>query len=181
MKKWIILIITLPIFAIATDCDPYYHEGFYLNLFGGASFAHHQKIEHKTKIKTGYVAGGSLGYITPWRFRLEGEMAYRRHMVKENGHGHFSSLAYMGNLIVDNPLEFWMRPYIGAGIGYAHNLQSIREKGSHDKNGFAWQALGGFAFYLLRWVDLNIEYRYFQPNVAYYHSQNVIGGLRFHY
>ncbi len=183
MKKFIFASVCLFIHSVFAYPD--YEQGGYVNIFGGAAFAKREKIDHvKTKLHTGYAAGGSLGYVTPWNFSVEGESTYRRHTIKKvydhdrhlRARGHFSSLSYMANLICKNPLHFWLEPYLGAGIGYAHSLHTLK---SHGKRGFAWQAMGGVAFAIAYHVDFNLEYRYYQPNVEEYHCQNALLGFKF--
>jgi len=178
--------------------------GYYAGLQAGANFHHLSHGRHcKVSTDTGYLVNGSIGVKTCYDVRLEGEIGYRRNCLdKVKIHyskfrhdqkvgGHASSLSYMANAIYDIPVCYFVKPYVGAGIGYARNRVSTyvthdkqKIKATHHKNGFAWQAIAGLAYPLqgfsccgLDKVDATLEYRYFKPNVKHCYDQSVAVGL----
>lgn len=121
--------------------------------------------------------------------RGEVELSYRTNdMDKVSGaitgpaNGDFSSLAVMGNLLVDLPLSESVRPFLGAGIG----LANVDFDGDEDDTVFAYQAIVGLGFPLTHVTTLDLQYRYFateDPNFngieAEYQAHNFFAGLRF--
>ena len=120
--------------------------------------------------------------------RAEAEFAYRTNDLDEvsnvSVNGDISSMAVMGNLLVDLPLSESVRPFLGAGIGLA-NVE-IDSNGSSDDTVFAYQAIAGIGFPLTHVTTLDFQYRYFataDPDFdgteAEYDTHNFFAGLRF--
>jgi opacity protein-like surface antigen len=122
--------------------------------------------------------------------RGEVEVAYRNNDAdklssggfSESVSGDISSLAFMGNLLVDLPLSERIRPFLGAGIG----LANIDVDGDEDDTVFAYQAIAGLGFPLTHVTTLDLQYRYFataDPDFdgteAEYQTHNFFAGLRF--
>lgn len=124
--------------------------------------------------------------------RGEIEMAYRTNDVdkfssggfSESVNGDISSLAVMGNLLVDLPLSESIRPFLGAGIG----LANVDLDGDDDDTVFAYQAIAGLGFPLTHVTTLDLQYRYFATADAdfdgaeiEYQTHNFFAGLRFNF
>jgi opacity protein-like surface antigen len=122
--------------------------------------------------------------------RGEVEIAYRTNDVdkislggfSESVSGDISSLAFMGNLLVDLPLSESVRPFLGAGLG----LANVDADGDEDDTVFAYQAIAGVGFPLTYVTTLDLQYRYFataDPDFggieAEYQTHNFFAGLRF--
>jgi len=114
--------------------------------------------------------------------RGEAEVAYRTNDMESPASGDMSSLAFMGNLLVDLPLSESVRPFLGAGIG----LANIDVDGDEDDTVFAYQAIAGLGFPLTHVTTLDLQYRYFateDPNFdgteAEYQTHSFFAGLRF--
>jgi opacity protein-like surface antigen len=156
--------------------------GLYVSTTGAANFVHVEKAHRATiSVDDGYLFTGAVGYRFCNDFRVEGEFGYRsndlRHVkfdlagqhftVKLKGHVHtYSGLA---NLYYDIPVCFYVRPYVGAGIGYACATHRVKVKHfSHAAtnrshcDGFAWQVIAGFAYPVCDNVDVSLEYRFFR-------------------
>jgi len=142
-------------------------------------------FEHSDRFKTGWEAGGALGYDFG-HFRVEAEGFYHEANLKwqnrpagsplpngafgpSNGlSGRSNSAAVMANGLVS--LGHWggVKLYAGAGIGYADTFVHDFLPGGgliegHAK-GLAWQALGGLSMPIGRNVDVGVKYRYFRPD-----------------
>lgn len=174
--------------AYADDTGPY------VTIEGGAVKQEHAGIknaagdlEHKDRFKTGWEAGGALGYDFG-HFRLEAEGFYSRAKLREqdrpigtplpNGSftrtdglsGHTDTYAGMGNVLLG--LGHWggIKAYVGGGVGYArtHLVEALPASGqiSDHAQGFAWQGLAGLTAPISHNIDLGVKYRYFRPDGA---------------
>ena len=117
--------------------------------------------------------------------RGEFEMAYRTNDIEDIS-GDVSSLAVMGNFLVDLPLSESIRPFLGAGIGLA-NVETDNGSDSDDTV-FAYQAIAGLGFPLTHVTTLDLQYRYFATADAdfdggeiEYQTHNFFAGLRFNF
>ncbi len=178
---------TMGVSAHANDTGPY------ITLEGGAvkqessEVSSPQGYEHTDRFKTGWEAGGALGYDFG-HFRLEAEGFYARSNLRSqarpvgtplpNGEytpstglvGRTSAIAAMGNALIG--IGHWggIKAYLGAGAGYATTRLSENLTGAvplvDRDHGFAWQALAGLTMPIGRNVDLGVKYRYFRPDGA---------------
>ena len=126
--------------------------------------------------------------------RGEVEMAYRTNDVDEvssrgfsgAANGDISSLAVMGNLLVDIAVSENIRPFLGAGMGLANINADSPDLGSEDDTVFAYQLIAGLGFPLTHVTTLDLQYRYFataDPDFngteAEYQTHNLFAGLRY--
>jgi opacity protein-like surface antigen len=122
--------------------------------------------------------------------RGEAEIAYRINDLKKNSSvpatGDISSLAVLGNLLVDLPISERVRPFLGAGMGLAKIEGNSNNLNNANDTVFAYQLLAGIGFPLTHITTLDLQYRYFatgNPNFdgveAEYETQNFFAGLRF--
>lgn len=117
--------------------------------------------------------------------RGEVEVAYRTNDLDETPSGDMSSLALMGNLLVDLPLSEIVRPFLGAGIGLT-NVEVDSGTFNEDDTVFAYQAIAGIGFPVSNITTIDLQYRYFasaDPDFngveAEYQTHNFFAGLRF--
>ncbi|KAF3362227.1 Outer membrane family protein [Chlamydiales bacterium STE3] len=174
MKKMICLFAAMLAFVLPTAVSALDVEGFYVGALGGANFLEANKRNGvKAKFKTGYNAGGMIGYRWCTGLRLEGEASYRHNKVRNfkfggvrySPGGHCRSWSYMANVFYDfSDYYFWsVTPYVGAGIGYTNERVRVGSDTigfRHDKNGFAWQVIGGLAYPICDVAELAVEYRF---------------------
>ncbi|PKN11723.1 MAG: hypothetical protein CVU69_11260 [Deltaproteobacteria bacterium HGW-Deltaproteobacteria-4] len=126
--------------------------------------------------------------------RGEIEMAYRTNDIDEvsfqglnaSVNGDITSLAVMGNLLVDLAVSETVRPFLGAGIGLANVEVNSNDLGDEDDTVFAYQAIAGLGFPLTHVTTLDLQYRYFATADAdfdgtdvEYQTHNFFAGLRF--
>lgn len=126
--------------------------------------------------------------------RGEVELAYRTNDLDEISigglsrfaNGDISSLAVMGNFLVDLPLSERVQPLLGAGIGLANVEADLDAFGSENDTVFAYQAIAGIGFPLTHVTTLDLQYRYFATDdpefdgvEAEYETHNFFVGLRF--
>ena len=122
--------------------------------------------------------------------RGEAEIAYRTNDLNKNSSGpaigDISSLAVLGNLLVDFPISEHVRPFLGAGMGLANiDGNGVLLNNANDTV-FAYQLIAGIGFPLTHITTLDLQYRYFattNPDFdgieAEYETQNFFAGLRF--
>jgi opacity protein-like surface antigen len=125
--------------------------------------------------KDGYAVRGAIGYeFRP--FRAEIELGYSENEVdtlsgsvltNRSATGDVKVGAAMLNGYFDIPLSLlWLRPYVGAGLGYARaELENVAGLGfttiDDDDTTFAYQFIGGIAFEIVKPIVAFGEYRYF--------------------
>jgi opacity protein-like surface antigen len=172
-------------------------HGFYVSGHGGFLFL--PKLEgttgntlfvndFTTKIDSGYVFGGTLGYRFSWGGRIEGEVSYGRNGISDfrllpsevppltsTIDGHFTALTIMGNALYQFELFPRFRPYLGAGAGAAQtrmlvnlslppNLAAIAGVSTlryvDDRQWvFAWQGIAGAEYSITERLALGLRYR----------------------
>jgi opacity protein-like surface antigen len=128
-------------------------ESSYARLLVGVNWTERSSHDHIKDIfrasadfKTGYLVGAAVGYNFCERLTLEGEISFRSNDVdrvkfrpkKGRDHlkhfkgssGHLEATAYLVNGFYTFPVDecSWMgfQPYVGAGIGYAHQHLKYR-------------------------------------------------------
>jgi opacity protein-like surface antigen len=163
--------------AKACPCTCLGEGEFYIGGFAGANFLQNITYhEIKTKFKAGFAGGVSLGYAFQNNFRLEGEFAYRRNVLKhllihnenvkfDRLRVSFETYAAMANLFYDIDLCLNWMPYVGFGLGYGWNKAQVSDHVFHfsdASDGFAFQGILGAAYRFCRDIYMGLEYRYFQ-------------------
>ena len=122
--------------------------------------------------------------------RGEAEIAYRTNDLNKISSGptlgDISSLAAMGNLLVDIAVSENVRPFLGAGMGLANIDAGSAVLNNANDTVFAYQLIGGIGFPLTHVTTLDLQYRYFataNPDFdgveAEYETHNFFAGLRF--
>lgn len=125
-------------------------------------------INHSTSYDHGWAGLANLGYGFG-QIRVEGELGYRQNDVDKVGGvasgGDVSSWSVMGNVLYDFPVDFVVKPYIGAGIGGAHvDFDGVTRNGAFLDDSdtvFAYQGIVGAGIDLTSQWRLNLDYRYF--------------------
>jgi outer membrane protein OmpA-like peptidoglycan-associated protein len=161
---------------------------FYVGIFGGAIFPLHSSIDgpqvpsgSRADWNTGWVAGGTVGYIIGNGFRVEAEGAYRYSQLHQlygiGGGGRISNISAMGNVLYDINTGTFITPYIGAGVGVSYAQVRANPSPSaatqvffsdHDVV-FAYQGIAGLSFQITPEVALGVDYRFFgtlDPRIA---------------
>jgi len=198
MKK---LFFTLSIITTAASTfaiEPF-KGGYYVSLQGGGNYKSTQ-LGHDERLTNNLGAIGSfaIGMRNNLNTRYELEFTYRYNTLdKYKGHsikGHAGTQAYMANLVYDFPTRYFIKPYIGAGVGYAKQIfngklkhpsdDSVSLRVQQHTNSFAWQAIGGIscpfdAFDPLGYdIEGTIEYKFFNPRIKSSNDQSIAFGLR---
>jgi len=163
-------------------CD---NSSFYVGGFGGANFVQTTK-DHgfKPKFDTGYVLAASIGYRWEYNLRFEFEYGYRRNQSKRHSHRHLTTNSYLFNGFWDIPWcnDWNLKPFLGAGIGYAKQRASTRHgHGLGSKKGFAWQLIAGVAYPICDIADVSIEYRFFKGRANHIFNHAVGAGLKYYF
>lgn len=129
----------------------------------------------------GFIAAVGNGFDG---LRAEAEMAYRTNEGDSPANGDISSLAVMGNLLVDLAISESVRPFLGAGMGLAN--VKIDNGSDRDDTVFAYQVIAGIGFPLTYVTTLDLQYRHFattdpdyDATEAKYQTHNFFAGLRF--
>lgn len=131
----------------------------------------------------GYATGGSLGYRWNNGFHLEAEASFRYNKRKGDNptKGNHQSMGYLANALYQ--FNIWCLPvdmYFGGGLGYVNCYHKHHNHTSDDRDGFAWQFIGGLAFPFANRCDFTIDYRYFTEQRAKFRNSSVNAGIRFY-
>lgn len=103
------------------------NDGLYVGGMAGVNFLNTHSAHHThLKSKTGYTVGGVVGYHLCDNVRLEGEVSYynnanksvKNHGMKIDMNGRLKAWSFMANTYLDIPVDFFVTPYIGVGVGY---------------------------------------------------------------
>lgn len=171
--------------------------GFYIGGFGGANFISTSRDcgQNRRHFDTGYVFTASLGYRWCHNVRFEFEYGYRNNKghhrdsdISARRHRHFTQNAYMFNGFYDIAMcnDWCLKPFVGAGIGYAqsrnghYNFDSVSYN-RNKRNGFAWQIIAGLAYPICDEVDLSLEYRFFKTRERRLYNNDVGVGLKYYF
>ncbi|MFZ5671869.1 MAG: outer membrane protein [Pseudomonadota bacterium] len=183
---------TLSLFAVqahAADVTPVAEpNGFYVSLFGGASFLdrvetniYSDDTDYKVDTKTGYILGGAIGMRIWEPIRAEVEVSYSRWAVDDarfkhmdgdvphkgdaEGDGHLSATYVLGNLWYDFQTDSGFTPYVGGGAGIGFVGADVTffddDYGFDDADsGFAFQAGLGVKVDLTESIAVDVGYRF---------------------
>ncbi len=136
-----------------------------------------------------FVWGGALGYkydnwLVP--LRMETEYLYRNHYeyntqplgpfsqyVIDGFKSHLNTQTMLANFYADVPITDMFGLFFGAGLGigfsdtdatspidFPHNLVSNDITGSADNVGFSWMGTAGITASPLKWMNVDLSYRY---------------------
>jgi opacity protein-like surface antigen len=148
----------------------------------------------------------SIGIGAPVQRSLRGEivLSYRPEYASKvnpdpgifatGARSRLQSLSTLASLYYDFQIPSRFKPYVGAGVGLAHNrmrvdsipLSSAGTLGARTEssNHFAWQLGGGVAYEIGPAVSLDLGYRYFDGGSVGFnqtlHAQEVQLGIRAH-
>lgn len=195
--------------VLAGFSGPACADGFYAALSGGGAWLDDADNEGsglsaEDSTDRGRIFGGALGY--EWRsgWRAEAEVTHRKNdfdsvTIDSDGglgaqlgfgslngatldiSGDVTSLAGMANLYYDVPLGWPIRPYVGAGIGFARidaelDLGALRLVDETDTV-LAWQFKAGLSYPATERISLSVGYRYFETQDA--ELSETVGGRTF--
>lgn len=151
-------------------------SGFYVRLFGGASFLADTDLSGAANTSsvgfdTGPVAGAAFGYdYLEGPFRSEFEFAYRSGEANGDGGvtGDFASTTVALNGYYDFAPsgQAGITPYLGAGVAYITEIDFDLTAGGtageyNDRGKFGYQLMGGVSYPVSDRWSLNGEVRYF--------------------
>lgn len=187
MKKILLLIATCVLLANTEDIKA---DGVYAGATGGLNWIQEaHKDDAKLSFKRGYIGAVNLGYRWDCGLRLETEVAYRYNKMNQlkgieglvHPCGKGRTWSYMANVLYSFPVDFYIKPYVGAGIGYAHAMLRFNDKQTGlsvkaYKDGFAHQFIAGAEFPLSDCLSLDTKYRY-QKTHDLKNNQSVETGL----
>jgi len=188
LKKALATIVALLACAEAQAQDAH-KPGFYVGLEGGLSFFQNSKTTlykgfsaTELSFDRAITAGATVGYDFGRFFRAEFEFNYKKaslDRVEKNFLGHtynfdlkgdLTSINYMVNGYIQYPVNSWVVPYAGIGIGMA----DVRLGTGHDKV-LAYQAIAGIGANLDDHVTMSMDYRYAMTEPGHYKMENIIG------
>ncbi len=192
MKKTfsVLLVVVLSLFAV-----PAFAGNVYVSGFGGLTILNDSEIlsddfngvdvELDLKYKTGWNAGGALGYDFG-KFRTEIEINHRNNGLDSlDGtaelnnvsisaefplSGSVSSTSFLINGIIDFENKSSITPYIGAGLGFANlnlditEISGIEVDAEDSTTEFAYQLIVGAGIAMSKNIDLTLDYRFLGSN-----------------
>lgn len=159
------------------------NNGFYAGLGAGAAIPSNGTDFDATALKTGYNAGGEVGYRLE-NFRFEGAVDYTNHGVKQSTADivipdikeNLKVVTVMGNAYYDFKVNPTVVPFVGLGIGLAHLTDSVKISdisSSKSQNKFALQAIAGVGFNINKKLRANVTYKF--RRIVDNFNQNIIG------
>lgn len=124
------------------------------------------------RFEDGWAAMIAGGYAWGNGLRTELEFSYRDNDVDRvtpgvGGSGSINALAGMANVLYDFDFGIGLKPYLGAGLGFARveaeNIGNASGVFTDDGDtSWAWQGIAGASYGVTDNVDLTLDYRYFQ-------------------
>jgi len=189
------------LFALTLNCAAYAdNQGFYLKAQLGESFSTNETFkvsdtgywadrynDFSNDIGNAFILGAAIGYRFNPLLRADLSYDYRFHFKYDKSFPNadrkrtfnIDNYSVMANLYLDAKgvfpnCNFWrFAPYIGAGVGLAHNTTkdykvtlisnpsaAPNRIGSYSKDSFAWQLIVGSAIDLTQKFQLDFGYRY---------------------
>ncbi len=167
--------------------EPAATQGWYVSLFGGASFLQEFDITYTdsgtagmsdTGTDAGFIVGGAVGMEINPNMRAEVEVSYFKNDVDKLSYPYFSqvfsasgdvsSVNLMANVWFDIDMGGGFTPYIGggAGVGFVDASAAFPDPpNNYDEYsgsdvGFAFQVGGGVQYGLTETIGLDLGYRY---------------------
>jgi opacity protein-like surface antigen len=120
--------------------------------------------------KSSALLTATAGYRFADRIRLEGELGWDQHDIGntvlsgETFNGHVSTFSFLVNAAYDFPLTSKVDFTIGAGAGIGNADMKLSgnygDGSSGSKQGFMYQALAGFDYWVCPNASLNLDWRY---------------------
>lgn len=151
----------------------------YLALDGGFAhledapidYAHGALPGRSIGFEPGWGLSGAIGWRTRLmsRVRAELEIGHRENGVKivtpgNAPGGSTQATSYLVNGYFDIPICSRLRPYVGAGLGFAEIHQTLEADGGtlsdSNSHGFAYQFIGGLEVLLAQRWSATVDYRY---------------------
>lgn len=146
-----------------------------------------------------FVINGAVGVELNPMIRVEGEIGFHHNTADQGGTGvdwTFRTINFMGNGYFDIPTQSPLRPYVGAGLGFALVQLEGESFGVSDSDSDlvgAFQLMAGLGFDINPQVTLTFGYRYFTttdpsfilpipgPFETEYTSHDFLFGARFRF
>ena len=204
MKKYLSIACSAMVLTLAMSGVAEARDGFYLTGRGGMTWnnfnSKKDSVTKESAAKLGNVPmfSGALGYKYKY-FRGELEYVWRDDaeeeiMTKAGGgliHSSdmtLSSESYMFNAYLDIMPNYWISPYIGAGVGFSKieltdkPVGSAAIKKTWEKTTFTWQVGAGLSIRINRCLNIDAGYRYFtlgKIQNAEVNAHEWYGGIRF--
>ena len=144
-----------------------------------------------------FVINGAIGMELNPNIRVEGEIGFHLNTADQGGSSvdwTFRTISFMGNGYFDIPLQSPLKPYIGAGVGFAQvNLEGEEFFTDDDSDlVLAVQLMVGLGYDISPKATLTFGYRYFTTtdpsfNIAFdsfeteFTSHDFLFGARFRF
>ena len=154
-------------------------QGIYLRLDTGSSFSRRAGGDVGNDVGTSAIFGGGIGYRFNQYFRSDMTLSYRNGYKVDSstvmeGQSYYSrgdvkSLVGLANVYIEPIKIDGVRPYVGGGLGFAHNTindVTIEVAGLNGtlqgatSTSFAWQAGAGIGIDIVPNLTADIGYHY---------------------
>ena len=202
MKNSLKIACSAMVLAAALSGTAEARDGFYLTGRGGMTWNNLNGKEDSiaadkvSKLDHVGVYSGAIGYKYKY---IRGELEYvwrddaEEAIVTEGRHTAdmtVSSESYMFNMYLDFMPNYWISPYLSAGIGMT-KLEMVNKNASlsgnedpekWEKDSFSWQIGGGLTLRINRCLNLDAGYRYYtlgKIEGAEVNTHEWYGGIRF--
>lgn len=159
------------------------YNGFYAGAFGGYSYLNGNEstpysgtsvvgVTSEIEYDAGPTFGGALGWSWGTGLRTELEYAYHTNDIGDvdpgtagvDG-GDITLHTVMANVLYDLPLDWYVRPYAGVGVGVgAIDYSNVSNLGGFtiddSDTGLAWQGIAGLSIPITPRFSASLEYRW---------------------
>jgi opacity protein-like surface antigen len=145
------------------------------SVFLGGAF--NSTVSSSADFDHNWSANGALGYAWKSLFRTEVEGSFRQNDLNSISlqplsanqiAGRVTTWAVMANVLNDFPVNSWLSPYLGGGVGYARlklDANCTPTVGfcryDDEDGGFAYQVIAGASIRLTQNIQLFADYHYF--------------------
>jgi opacity protein-like surface antigen len=208
-KIFFVILFLIGILAASEGASLAQYGAFYGGVYGGYVWPQNMTWQSESTgenitlgVDNGGLIGFKFGYILPQARMVALELDYHHIFETNYGPGGNSQVRQSGDIFLDNFFfnlilrypQGWVRPFVGAGIGFSTvNFSNVETVGGRSfyqeeyESSFAWQLLAGLNFHLAPTLSADLTYRYFgtDPHLAFvdveYRASILSVGLNFHF
>ncbi|MGE3770399.1 MAG: outer membrane protein [Bdellovibrionales bacterium] len=174
MKRFFLILAAIALSALPATAEAA-RDKPYFSVKGGANWI---QDDAGIELDTGWDVLGAAGYNVTENVRTELEAGWSTADV--DGGGDVDTITAMLNGYYDFNMNSRIKPYLGVGLGAAH--QQLTGAGTSWE--FAYQGMAGAAYDITKATAVTAEYRYLGTSdvgAFNYDAHKILAGLRFAY
>lgn len=138
-------------------------RGWYVRGDLGGSFEGKVDADRNADLDSAVFGAAGVGYDLGNGLRAEGETVFTKNDVDNASGGDAATIGGFANIIYDFKTPGRIKPFVGAGLGFAH--VKLDGAGVDDEDtGFAYQAKAGVSYQINDRLTAEMAYRYMRVN-----------------